>query len=794
MADSQYIPDDEEILERLNESHYITTPKQLESILGRSPAKEARDITPEVVFGEHLRFAPEEVHQYHTLDGFYKAYAAKWVTSSNDRQRYAAALMGGEDEWRALMDDSSQQVRCAVAQAASEELQCEMLEKDDAIVREALCLYGTDRVRFGVLYLEAIKENFNRDVLSMAAQTITDPKLIDDMVGDLWDKPEQLALITRRGEPSRDTLIRLSVHDSAEVRTAVGYAAADAGFEDIVKTVIESDIREMDSVLISEALEDAQEEKAAAIEDLEQSEPQPERQPAPSLTPEKIVLTAETTEERVTELTGKVDSTFEKLVSSGHFGDIITTMTKFPRYSIDNAILITAQAPNATQLLESKTWAAKYDKRIRKGEKSIKVLAPIKNKGRSEEEPQYKVVSMFDAAQLQGGAPQAESKKELTDKQLDGLIDKLTKAAPFEVKFEALPENQLVKFGEQKDEITFNSAADKKDIAHAILSNFAMKSPVLAGEKDLIVYTAKSRSITALCGAELGLNVPTQSLTDLKYLSVYSIEDNRKLLKDIRTAAKELTTTILEGKTATKAEEKQEKAPEPSPTSKEGNAPLPEEKTPEPPMEPVVSITKSENQHFTKGDTLTLDAANDLISKADGEIKAALEAAENKDVNNERIEYSIEFEIDGEKFVYNAQQDLGAGEGSMIDHIKEYHEFCLSSEMWKQHIIDTKGEAAWEQESALSKKVLDTVVPYLEQKAQEKSKEAEEPTKAEPEPEPLDIESIPPLEWNDEIKNLPKEKPLMDTPIREQLANAQRNAVAKSMQAAIAKSQPAPEL
>lgn len=777
MADSRYVPDDEDILEKLNDSHYITSAEQLESILGRSAAKEAREITPEVVFRGRIHFAPEEVHPHGTLDNFYSHYAAEWVTSDSEDKRYAAALMGGENEWEALMDDSSTTVRVAVAQAANEEIQLEMAQKDDAIIREALSIYGNDKVRVAVAYLELQKEIYNTDVVGMAVQNFDDPKVPDIIMNEFWREPEKLAFMASRCEPSRDTLIRLSSHESAAVRTAAGYAAADAGFEDIVKTITASEISEFDRVNILDTLEMTLEEKAEKIEEPPETEQRPIQSPAPALKPERVVLTAETTEERVSELTGKVDSTFDKLVSSGHFGDIITTMAKFPRYSLENAILITAQAPQATQLLESKTWDSKYQKRIKKGEKSIKVLAPAKKKGRNENEPQCRVVSMFDAAQLQGGAPEIEPKKQLSDTQLDGLIDRLTKAAPFEVRLDTLGDDKLAEFNAQDNTITFNNAADKQDIAKAIISNIVNKSPSLAAEKDLVVFTAKSSSITALACAELGLDVPSQNLADLKYLSAYSPEETRQILNDIRTESKAFVADILGGKTADKAApaKTQEKAvtePEPPPAPKEATA----------------EITKSENKNFTKGEKTDFAAANSRVKSADDEIAAKLEVSENKDVQNERIEYTLEFEVNGEQFIYNAQQDLGSGDGSIIEHIKAYHEYCLNSPAWRQHIIDTKGEAAWEQESALSKKVLDTVVPYLEREVQEKSKENEAPSKADP--EPLDIESIPPIEFEPSTEP----KTLKSTPIREQLTNARQKSAVPNMQAPVRQSQPAPEL
>lgn len=687
------------MLESTRDFNYITTPGQLESILGRSETKEAREITPEVVFAGHIRFAPEEVHPFETLDNFYRHYAAEWAGSQSENNRYSAALMGGKDEWEKLTADPSVMVRCAVAQAADEEIQISMAEDSDVVVRQALCIYGSDKVRMTVFFYEADREQPDTDVLRMAVEGNENPYANQALIKEYFDRADLMNVLAQYAAPDRTCLSLLARHDDVNVRESVCMRAADNGFFDIADEILKTNLPEITEIELKDYIEDCRLEQKT-----EQNSPSQNQAPQNSAQyGEKIILTAETTDERVTELQGKVGDSLARLTVQGHLGDVITTMTKFPRYSVDNAILITAQAPNATHLLNSRAWEEKFQKRIKKGEKSIKVIAPGKTK---------KVISVFDTAQLQGGAPEIE-KKALADEQLDKLIENLKNIAPFEVEFEPIADEFAAsKYDDEKNLLTVNSSADKPQIARSILANIIHCS--FSRTEDIVLDSAKEKSINALACANLSLEPPDYFTLDREseYLSKFTPEQAKEFLGEIHAFSKQLASDVSKGKIAAKTATAQEENLE--------NAPLPEKENPEP-KGITVTITKSENEHFTVGQSLDFAAANSLVAQAD---------SENKDVSTERIEYRIELEIDGEKFTYNAQQDLGAGDGSIADHIREYHEYCLAAPEWKQHVIDTRGEEAWERESAISKAILEKIVPQLE-------RENPEEIRAEPEPAEL---------------------------------------------------------
>ena len=64
----------------------------------------------------------------------------------------------------------------------------------------------------------------------------------------------------------------------------------------------------------------------------------------------------------------------------------IAAMSKFPRYSINNCILIASQYPEASLVCGYRKWQKEFNRVVNKGEKGIMILAPSKGKVEVEEE------------------------------------------------------------------------------------------------------------------------------------------------------------------------------------------------------------------------------------------------------------------------------------------------------------------------------------------------------------------------------------------------------------------------
>src|SRR5215210_5617885 len=75
----------------------------------------------------------------------------------------------------------------------------------------------------------------------------------------------------------------------------------------------------------------------------------------------------------------KLDQQVSAIQDSDTFRAYLTAQAKFHHYSFGNVLLILAQKPDATRVAGYRTWQS-MNRYVRKGEKSIGILAPLKKK------------------------------------------------------------------------------------------------------------------------------------------------------------------------------------------------------------------------------------------------------------------------------------------------------------------------------------------------------------------------------------------------------------------------------
>lgn len=80
-------------------------------------------------------------------------------------------------------------------------------------------------------------------------------------------------------------------------------------------------------------------------------------------------------EEKLKELTDKLQDGVKAVRDSAEYKKLLTTMAKFPHYSLNNCMLIAMQKPDATLCQGYNAWK-KMGRYVKKGEKGIKVIAP----------------------------------------------------------------------------------------------------------------------------------------------------------------------------------------------------------------------------------------------------------------------------------------------------------------------------------------------------------------------------------------------------------------------------------
>lgn len=85
----------------------------------------------------------------------------------------------------------------------------------------------------------------------------------------------------------------------------------------------------------------------------------------------------ESTESKLDTIMKSLEEGVEKVFTSEQYQMYLQTMTKFHNYSFNNTLLIAMQRPDATLVAGYQTWQKKFKRHVNRGEKGIKIIAPV---------------------------------------------------------------------------------------------------------------------------------------------------------------------------------------------------------------------------------------------------------------------------------------------------------------------------------------------------------------------------------------------------------------------------------
>ena len=139
----------------------------------------------------------------------------------------------------------------------------------------------------------------------------------------------------------------------------------------------------------SPAIEIAFDPQHQPVKDNNISEVNGQDQTETQLFSQSFNLEGKTSAEKVKEITEKLKTGVSGIFESGQYEQYLKVMSKFHDYSTNNTILIALQRPDATRVAGFTTWKNEFQRSVKKGEKGIKILAPMFFK----KEPQEKDVT-----------------------------------------------------------------------------------------------------------------------------------------------------------------------------------------------------------------------------------------------------------------------------------------------------------------------------------------------------------------------------------------------------------------
>ena len=265
---------------------------------------------------------------------------------------------------------------------------------------------------------------------------------------------------------------------------------------------------------------------------------------------------------------------------SGNFRKYLDMQAKFPHYSYSNCLLIARQYENATRVAGFGFWKSQ-GRSVNKGEKAIKILAPImktitvKKESEDGKEPEieerkvvtsYSLASVFDISQT-SGEPLPEICRELKGRvdNFNKVVDALEIVSPVPIVFGPVPGNAkgcymgdrnliMVKYGMGEVQ---TAKTIVHEMAHGILHNPQRILSLPEAERpDSTERELQAEAVAYIVCKEIGIDTSDYSFD---YLASWSEGKDTKLLKKQMSTIQKTAQEIYEKLEVLLTEKTQEK-------------------------------------------------------------------------------------------------------------------------------------------------------------------------------------------------------------------------------------------
>lgn len=286
--------------------------------------------------------------------------------------------------------------------------------------------------------------------------------------------------------------------------------------------------------------------------------------------------------EKLKEITDSIENGIKELFASDKYKQYLQTMSRFHRYSVNNQMLIFMQKPDASLVAGFNKWKDSFGRNVKRGEKGIKIIAPVPFKKKIEKEKldpdtklpmldenrqpikevaevstsTFKVVSVFDISQTEG-KPLPELSSDLTGsvEHYDAFMEAVKRSSPVPIDFKPIEngadgffsyDNQSITLREGMSE-TQTVCAAIHEMAHATLHNYSRrnKGETDVERKDRHTEEVEAESIAYAVCAYYGIETSENSFG---YLASWSSDKELKELKasleTINKTSSELITAI----------------------------------------------------------------------------------------------------------------------------------------------------------------------------------------------------------------------------------------------------------
>jgi antirestriction protein ArdC len=260
--------------------------------------------------------------------------------------------------------------------------------------------------------------------------------------------------------------------------------------------------------------------------------------------------TKQTREQKVAGVIKQLDEGIKNIIESGQVQAYLDFLAAFHKYSFNNTILIYSQMPYATLVKGFKAWQ-EVGRRVKKGEKGIRILAPrqitVKETDERGNETKRKMpvgffsVTVFDISQTEG-EPIPDIMKDHTGDDAEQLYNQLLNVIEVPVKFGPTEPGVKGYYSRLDHSIILSdrltSTNDKTAVllheyAHALLHHKGSEHV----NKARGIREAQAESVAYVVGKYFGLDLSNFSLGYISYWAQQDLEIIKKIGDEINKTA-----------------------------------------------------------------------------------------------------------------------------------------------------------------------------------------------------------------------------------------------------------------
>lgn len=251
------------------------------------------------------------------------------------------------------------------------------------------------------------------------------------------------------------------------------------------------------------------------------------------------------------------DACLNSVSSVDNLRQFLNVQSRFDKYSLNNALLIFAQKPDAVKVKDFDAWK-KDDISIKKGAKSFMILEPSPYKGTDGKMHRgYNAKNVFDISDVEASEDAIPQPKSYEQKQ---LVAALVHDAPVPVRKaeHSIGENDAI-YDAKNRVVYFKAGLEFDTIFPAIAKALAHAEMA----KDVENYRIGEHEFAARCSAYV---ISQRYGVDTRTVDVYGIpqnietmeaEDVKKVLGDVHSNVKTITSRMIESLEQTQTKEQQ---------------------------------------------------------------------------------------------------------------------------------------------------------------------------------------------------------------------------------------------